>query len=109
MSSGKLEQNYFKLVQDGLPYNEPVIFSEDILHKSHRFESESFIEVRNGDFNSKIYDLSNRFNNRNLDTIKKIHILLKNAQDLTQKQKYDYCNSQRFFMKLYLKSISERI
>jgi len=39
----------------------------------------------------------------------KLEFILKNSQDLTQNQKYNYCMSQRFFMKLYLKRISERI
>ncbi|MFX1240298.1 MAG: hypothetical protein ACFFA7_03510 [Promethearchaeota archaeon] len=95
MSSGKVEQNYSKLVQDGLLFNESVIFSESILRKSCKFKSEPYKEGRNRDFN--------------FETIKKIHFILKNNHSLTQKQKFDYCSSQRFFMKLYLKSISERI
>jgi len=39
---------------------------------------------------------------------KKIHFLLKNSQDLTLHQKYDYCERQRSFMKLYLNEISRR-
>ncbi len=109
MSSGKIEQNYFKHVQDGLLFNESAVFSKDILHKSHQFKSDSYKEGRNREFNSKAQDLLIGVNNNNFNTIKKIHFILKNSQDLTQKQKYDYCSSQRFFMKLYLKSISERI
>ncbi|MFX0024330.1 MAG: hypothetical protein ACFE9S_18575 [Candidatus Hermodarchaeota archaeon] len=109
MSSGKIEQNYFKIVQDDLPINESVIFSEDILHKSHQFKSELYNVGRNKEINYKIQDLSFRIENSNFDTIKKIHYILKNSQNLTQKQKFDYCSSQRFYMKLYLKDISERI
>lgn len=42
------------------------------------------------------------------NVVKKIHFLLKNSQDLTLQQKYDYCERQRSFMKLYLNEISRR-
>jgi hypothetical protein len=109
MSSGKVEQNYSKLAQDGLLFNESVIFSESILHKSRKYKSEPYKEGRDRNFNFKTQELSYRVNDNNFEMIKKIHFILKNNQDLTQKQKFDYCSSQRFFMKLYLKSISERI
>ncbi len=108
MSSGKIEQNYFKNVQDGLLFNESVNFSEDILHKSHSFKSKLYREGIYKEFNLKIEGISKGVKDNNFDMIKKIHFILKNSHDLPQKQKYDYCNSQRFFMKLYLKSISER-
>jgi len=34
-----------------------------------------------------------------------IHSILSNYPDLTKDQKLDYCDSQRYFMKLYLKKI----
>jgi hypothetical protein len=109
MSSGKIVQNYSKLVQESLLFNESVIFSEDNLQISHQFESEPYKEGSNRDLNLSLEELSNRVNHNNLETIKKIHYILKNTQGLTLKQKYDYCSSQRFYMKLYLKSVSERI
>ncbi len=109
MSSGKIEQNFFKIVQDDLPFNESAIFYEDNLHKSHQFKSKFYNEGRNIEFDYKIQDLSFGVRNNNFDTIKKIHYILKYSQDLTQKQKFDYCSNQRFYMKLYLKGISERI
>ncbi len=109
MSSGKIEQNYFKNVQDGLIFNESVIFSEDILHKSHFSESKSCKEGIYKEFHINMQDPFKGVMDNHFDMIQKIHFILKNSQDLTQNQKYDYCSSQRFFMKLYLKSISERI
>jgi hypothetical protein len=109
MSSGKIVQNYSKLVQDSLLFNESVIFSEDNLQISHQFESEPYKEGYNGDLNSRILELSNSGIHNNLEMIKKIHFILKNTQSLSLKQKYDYCSSQRFYMKLYLKRVSERI
>jgi hypothetical protein len=109
MSSGKIEQNYFKNFQEGLLRNESVNFSEDILHKSHLSESKSCKQGINNEFYIKWQDDFKEVLNNHFDVVQKIHFTLKNSPDLTQKQKYDYCNSQRFFMKLYLKSISERI
>jgi len=34
-----------------------------------------------------------------------IHSILTSCPDLTSNQKLDYCNSQRYFMKLYMKEI----
>lgn len=34
-----------------------------------------------------------------------IHSILSSYPDLTNNQKLDYCNSQRYFMKLYLKEV----
>ncbi|MFX1379044.1 MAG: hypothetical protein ACFFA4_08100 [Promethearchaeota archaeon] len=106
MSSGNIEQNYFRSFQDGSLFDESVIFYEDNLHKSHQSESKSHKEKIYNMFQVKMQDpiLDNHFN-----MIEKIHFILKNSQDLTQNQKYNYCMSQRFFMKLYLKRISERI
>jgi hypothetical protein len=38
-----------------------------------------------------------------------IHSILSNCPDLTSNQKLDYCNSQRYFIKLYLKEMVIKI
>ena len=38
-----------------------------------------------------------------LAIIKKIHSILADCPNLTRKQKYEYCNIERYFIKLYLK------
>ena len=38
-----------------------------------------------------------------------IHSVLSNCPDLTNDQKLDYCDSQRYFMKLYLKEVMIQI
>jgi hypothetical protein len=38
-----------------------------------------------------------------------IHSILSNYPDLSSDQKLDYCNSQRYFMKLYLKEVIVKI
>jgi len=81
MSSGKLE------------LNRNVIFPEIILYKN---------EINLNDDYELIQD-------RNLTLVKKIHNLLQNSEDLTRKQKFAHCKSQRAFMKLYLNGISSKI
>ncbi len=109
MSSGKIEQNFFMNFQDGSLFNESVIYSEDIVYESHLYGLKPCKEGTHKDFYSKKQDSLEDILNNHFDMIQKIHVILKYSQDLTQKQKYDYCNIQRFFMKLYLRNISERI
>lgn len=44
----------------------------------------------------------------NLTTLKKIHAILLNCVNLSKKQKLEFCNSERYFMKLYLKKLREQ-
>ena len=37
--------------------------------------------------------------------INDIHYLLENCKDLSNQQKLEYCNSERYYMKLYLKHV----
>jgi len=48
------------------------------------------------------------FGNENLKILNDIQDILQNCTKLTQKEKLEYCKSQRFFMKLYLKEMSRR-
>ncbi|MHA2120105.1 MAG: hypothetical protein ACW990_02755 [Promethearchaeota archaeon] len=45
----------------------------------------------------------------NLITLKKVHAILLNCSNLTDKQKFDFASSERFFMKLYLKKLSDAL
>jgi hypothetical protein len=106
MSSGKIEQNYFKNVANSLIFNELDIYSEKDVNKSHFSESKTNEEKIPTDF-----DINNRISNidYNFEMIQKIHFILQNSQDLTLKQKSEFCSNQRFFMKLYLKEIYIKI
>ena len=44
----------------------------------------------------------------NLNTIKKVHAILLNCSNLSKKQKLEFCESERYFMKLYLKKLSDK-
>ena len=54
--------------------------------------------------NENIEDLCDE----NLTTLKKIHAILLNCVNLSKKQKLEFCNSERYFMKLYLKKLREQ-
>lgn len=45
----------------------------------------------------------------NLITLKKIHAILLNCINLTKKQKLEFAESERYFMKQYLKQLTEKI
>ena len=58
--------------------------------------------------NNDIENESEEDSNDNLIILNEIKAILQNCSNLTEKQKLEYCNSQRFFMKLYLKEINQR-
>jgi hypothetical protein len=45
----------------------------------------------------------------NLVTLKKVHAILMNCINLTKKQKLEFAESERYFMKSYLKKLSEKL
>ena len=45
----------------------------------------------------------------NLITLKKIHAILLNCLNLNEKEKLEFCISERYFMKLYLKKVERLI
>ena len=44
----------------------------------------------------------------NLITLQKIHAILLNCSNLSKKHKLEFCESERYFMKLYLQKLKER-
>jgi len=71
--------------------------------KSLFYKDEVNIEIKN-DFEI----VSEGETNDNLIILNEIKAILQNCSNLTDKEKLEYCNSQRFFMKLYLKEINNR-
>ena len=45
----------------------------------------------------------------NLITLKKVHSILLNCINLTKKQKLEFAESERFFMKLHLKNLIDKL
>ncbi|UCC19301.1 MAG: hypothetical protein JSV62_14540 [Promethearchaeota archaeon] len=109
MSSGKIEQNYFKNIENDSIFNEFNIFTDNFIQKSHFSESKSCEENVCKDFDFQTKQHLNGDMDDHLNIIQKIDFILKNSHDLTQKQKEEYCINQRFYMKLYLKRISNKI
>ncbi|MFX0005437.1 MAG: hypothetical protein ACFFAV_01790, partial [Candidatus Hermodarchaeota archaeon] len=44
----------------------------------------------------------------NLTTLKKIHAILLNCINLSKEKKLEFCESERYFMKLYLKKLKSK-
>lgn len=61
----------------------------------------------------KLNDTSNKeledIMDENLITLKKVHAILLNCINLTKKQKLEFAESERYFMKQYLKQLTEKI
>ena len=109
MSSGKLEGIYLKNVENNLRFDESAILTNCNLQKSnyskHRLYKNNLVK----DNERILKQINETIIDNHFEMIKEIHYILKNSKDLTQKQKFAYCNSQRFFMKLYLERISKEI
>lgn len=45
----------------------------------------------------------------NIVTLRKIHAILLNCLNLNEKEKLEFCNSERYFMKLYLKKLNNKL
>ena len=57
---------------------------------------------------NELIEVGNENVNDNLLILRKLHRILKNCQNLNSQQKMDFCNSERYFMKLYLKELARR-
>jgi hypothetical protein len=55
--------------------------------------------------NQKLEDIIDE----NIITLKKVHAILLNCVNLTKKQKLEFAESERYFMKLYLKKFQRKI
>jgi len=78
---------------------------EELFHNHNGLTGKNTVENEsNNQLNLNIED----FTNDNLVLLNEIQAILKNCIFLTDKQKLDYCSSQRYFMKLYLKEINKR-
>ncbi len=49
------------------------------------------------------------YKDEDLTTLQKIHAILLNCINLDEKAKLEFCTSQRYFMKLYLKKVREKL
>ncbi|MFX1410241.1 MAG: hypothetical protein ACFFA6_07805 [Promethearchaeota archaeon] len=65
----------------------------------------------NNNFDSQDPSFKNLENimDENLVILKKVHSILLNCINLTKKQKLEFAESERYFMKLYLKRLTSKI
>ncbi len=80
-----------------------------LIHQKPDFKRSSVIENENDKINCIITRDLIIITNENLAIIKILHSLLLTNSNLTNKQKLDYCKSERFFMKLYLREIIKNL
>ncbi|MFX1347496.1 MAG: hypothetical protein ACFE92_02370 [Promethearchaeota archaeon] len=106
MSSGKLEGNDLKNVEISFRFNESAIYTNYNLQKSNYYERKLYKNNLTKDDGTILKQINESVKENHFDMIKEIHNILNSSKSLTQNQKFAYCNSQRFFMKLYLKRIS---
>ncbi|MFX1296140.1 MAG: hypothetical protein ACFFD2_14985 [Promethearchaeota archaeon] len=82
--------------------------SEDI-YPPLNFNKSSVFKYEDDKINCIITKDSMIIANENLAIIKILHSLLLTDSNLTNKQKLDYCESERYFMKLYLGEIIKNL
>jgi len=83
------------------------IKSTDLKGKIELEENNNAIDI-DDEISSYLKQNSNNNINDNLLITRKLHNILQNSQNLTKQQRFDYCNSERYFMKMYLKAIARR-
>ncbi|MFX1321869.1 MAG: hypothetical protein ACFFAQ_09505 [Promethearchaeota archaeon] len=96
MSSGRIKNKRFESVKENYKIKELISLDKKEVQLKKQFKKNSHNQLNKEIIN----DLDDNF-----DIIKSLHLILLNCSTLTKKQKFDFCNSQRYFMKLYLKEI----
>ena len=84
------------MMSSNIGKSEPVLNIKDLFYETNH----PFIE------NKKEEQRIDRNGNDNLLILKEIESILHKCSNLTIKQKLDYCMSQRYFMKIYLREIN---
>jgi len=83
MNSKTEKNNQIRIIKSG-PIEKTSDSSESVNMKSQNSEVENICDD-------------------NLITLQKIHAVLLNCSNLSKKQKLEFCESERYFMKMYLK------
>ncbi len=109
MSSGKLEGNYLKNVERGFRFDESAITTNYNLQNSNYSGQKLYNDNLVKDNESNLQQINKSVKENHFNMIREIHHILKSSENLSQNQKFAFCSSQRFFMKLYLKRICREI
>ncbi|MFX1595077.1 MAG: hypothetical protein ACFFBK_03340 [Promethearchaeota archaeon] len=78
---------------------EPVLNLKDLFYEKH---------VSNNIVNKQVKEITQKAKYDNFKLLSDISNVLQNCRHLTEKDKLLYCQSQRYFMKLYLREINKR-
>jgi len=87
MNSKTEKNNQAKIIKSG-PNEKTPDSSKSVTNKPHNKEIENICD-------------------ENLITLQKIHAILLNCSNLSKKQKLEFCESERYFMKLYLQKLRD--
>ena len=79
------------------------------LNNNSKFERSESLEKQKSDIDPHLEDKVLKNVDDNLSTLQKIHAILLNCVNLTRKQKSEFAESERFFMKLYLKKLVNKL
>jgi len=74
-----------------------------------KVDKEEDISTSSAIQNKENVNRSHKGNDENLLTLKKVHSILLNCVNLTKKQKLEFAESERYFMKLYLKNLRKKL
>ncbi len=88
----------FKMMSSNVDKSDQIIRITDLFYEE-KIRKELIEDIKS---------ILNEPENENYTILKEIHEILENCSNLTDKQRLDYCKSQRFFMKLYLREINKR-
>lgn len=80
-------------------------YKENITNESYLKLKEIDVEKINVNKNTILQSNFNDSKNEYLAISNDIHSILSNCPELNNLQKLDFCNNQRYFMKLYLKKL----
>ena len=93
------QEEKIKTVKDlRLEDSEPVLNLKDLFYD---------IKIVNDTFNQRVEEIPNKAKYDNFKLLSDISKVLLKCRHLTQKDKLLYCQSQRYFMKLYLREINK--
>ena len=81
---------------------------EDSQYKGLNDKKRPKSQVPNDPLLSPSFPLLER-KDEDLSTLQKIHAILLNCINLDGKQKLEFCRSQRYFMKLYLQKLRDKL
>ncbi|TFF89805.1 MAG: hypothetical protein EU548_06230 [Promethearchaeota archaeon] len=86
------------MISSDLNDTEPILNLKDLFYE---------IDV-SAEIKQKIDNIPRNSINENLKLLNQIQSILQNCSHLTDKQKLLYCESQRYFMKLYLRDVNRQ-